>query len=174
MTPQNNYIKQANALIKKVEWINYSCVYWAIGGRERAVSNLRQNLNKIIKLIDLLGQENINLKNDKIKDLNKKTQMELIYWKKRIKEYLQNNYIKQANALIKKVEWINYSCVYWAIGGRERAVSNLRQNLNKIIKLIDLLGQENINLKNDKIKDLNKKTQMELIYWKKRIKEYLH
>ena len=88
MTPQNNYIKQANALIKKVEWINYSCVYWAIGGREIAVSNLRQNLNKIIKLIDLLGQENINLKNDKIKDLNKKTQIELIYWKKRIKEYL--------------------------------------------------------------------------------------
>ena len=88
MTPQNNYIKQANALIKKVEWINYSCVYWAIGGQEIAVSNLRQNLNKIIKLIDLLGQENINLKNDKIKDLNKKTQIELIYWKKRIKEYL--------------------------------------------------------------------------------------
>ena len=88
MTPQNNYIKQANALIKKVEWINYSCVYWATGGRESAVSNLRQNLNKIIKLIDLLGQENINLKNDKIKDLNKKTQIELIYWKKRKKEYL--------------------------------------------------------------------------------------
>lgn len=50
------------------------------------------------------------------------------------------------------------------IGGREIAVSNLRQDLNKIIKLIDLLGQENINLKNDKIKDLNKKTQLELIY----------